>query len=138
MKDEMADNKPINEPQSTISTRPQAPMPSSDSGAVTPRRVVDDAGERAFREPSRESTGGMIELEIGEISIRGYSARDRARIDTAFREELGRIITERFAAAPSRDLSITLDLLDTITIPPGMKPEAVGKYMARVVGGKVV
>jgi hypothetical protein len=124
----------MNEQQDVTSSGATEPnLPNRD---ITPRSVVDDAKERAFREPS-ESVGRTIELEIGELSIRGYSSRDRARIDTAFREELQRILADTFGDAAMSDVDISVADIGAITIPRGMRPEAVGVHVARVIGKRL-
>lgn len=83
-----------------------------------------------------ESKRRIIELNIEEIVLQGFSESDKEILGAAFRKELGRLISEGgLPELMSRGGSFRLDG-GSFIIPRGQSAEQSGEHIAREIYGR--
>ena len=81
-------------------------------------------------------TNETVNLRIESLLLEGVSERDGRRIGTELRSELTRLLN---AGNVLKDRAEKMsDMNASITITPGMTPEAIGKSIASAVGGEIL
>ncbi len=75
-----------------------------------------------------------IELHIEELVLEGFEKADSNRIAEAIERELTHLFTE-MGVSPSLAIDGEINRLDggTVQVAPGIRPEAIGARVARVV-----